>query len=117
MIVRFISYYKKYTIYVPAIDGFYSGNQLVTSERKSKRQCRKNFEEIWQDCLKENEKNGFVGNDYDKWDKIEDELHVYPWIRATNVNCIYRHRGFIGSGESYMIERRRGSDERGRRGE
>lgn len=117
MRVRFISYYKEYPIYVPVIDGFYSGNQLVTSERKSKRQCRKKFEEIWQDCLKENEKNGFVGNDYDKWDKIEDELHVYPWIRATNANCIFRQRDFIGSGESYMIERRRGSDERGRRGE
>lgn len=113
MSMRFISHYEEYPIYEPAEGGYYySGNQLVASERKSKRQCRKNFEEIWQDCLKENEQNRFVGNDYDEWDKIIDRLHVYPWVRA-NANYIYRKGDLIGDGESYTIERRQGSQEKG----
>lgn len=47
--MRYISHYEEYPIYEPAEGGYYyAGNQLVVSERKSKRQCRKDFEEIWQ---------------------------------------------------------------------
>mgnify|MGYP000005343712 FL=1 len=113
MSMRFISHYEEYPSYEPAEGGYYyAGNQLVASERKSKRQCRRNFEKIWQDCLKENEQNGFVGNDYDEWAKIIGRLHVYPWIRA-NANYIYRNGILIGSGESYTIERKQGSQEKG----
>lgn len=45
--MRHISHYEEYPIYEPAEGGYYyAGNQLVVSERKSKRQCRKDFEEI-----------------------------------------------------------------------
>ena len=45
--MRWISRYEEYPIYEPAEGGYYyPGNRLVESERKSKRQCRKDFEEI-----------------------------------------------------------------------
>ena len=48
--MRYISHYEEYLIYEPAEGGYYyPGNQLVASERKSKRQCRKDFEKIWQE--------------------------------------------------------------------
>ena len=54
VIMRYISHYEEYPIYEPAEGGYYyPGNQLVASERKSKRQCRKDFEKIWQECLEE----------------------------------------------------------------
>lgn len=94
--MRYISHYEEYPIYEPAEGGFYySGNELVSSERKSKRQCRKDFEKIWEKCLKENESNT-----------------KYPWIRA-NANYIFRDGKHIGEGESYTIERRQGHMEHG----
>ena len=43
--MRYISHYEEYPIYEPAEGGYYyPGNQLVASKRKSKRQCRKDFE-------------------------------------------------------------------------
>ena len=45
--MRYISHYEEYPIYEPAEGGYYySGNQLVASERKSKRACKKNLLEI-----------------------------------------------------------------------
>lgn len=94
--MRYISHYEEYPIYESAEGGYYyAGNQLAVSERKSKRQCRKDFEEIWQKCLEEN--------------KDDSE---YPWIRA-NANYIYRNSRYIGEGESYAIERKQGSMEHG----
>ena len=61
--MRYLSYYKEYPIYEPAEGGYYyAGNQLVKSERLSKRQCRRKFEKIWQECQEENKKNGFAEN-------------------------------------------------------
>ena len=52
--MRYISHYREYPIYISIEGGYYStGNELIGSERKSKRQCRKTFEKIWQDCLLE----------------------------------------------------------------
>ena len=94
--MRWISHYEEYPIYEPAEGGYYyPGNQLVESERKSKRQCRKDFEAIWKACLRENENNP-----------------VFPWIRA-NANYIYRSGEYIGERENYVIERKRGSMEYG----
>ena len=110
--MRYISHYEEYPIYEPAEGGYYyAGNQLVESEKKSKRQCRKNFEEIWQRCLKENEENGFTSGNDEEY-KIRNHQHVYPWIRA-NANYIYRNSYLIGEGESYTIERKQGSQEKG----
>lgn len=94
--MRWISRYEEYPIYEPAEGGYYYlGNRLVESERKSKRQCRKDFEEIWKSCLQENENNP-----------------AFPWIRA-DANYIYRSGEYIGERESYVIERKRGSMEHG----
>ena len=58
--MRYISHYAEYPIYEPAEGGYYySGNKLVDSERKSKRACKKNLLEIWEECKKDNIKRGF----------------------------------------------------------
>lgn len=45
--MRYISYYQKYPIFEPAEGGYYyAGNQVVESERMSKRKCRREFEKI-----------------------------------------------------------------------
>lgn len=111
--MRYISHYEEYPIYEPAEGGYYyAGNQLMKSERKSKRQCRKEFEEIWKHCLEENKDNGFVGDDYDEWDRIQRELHIYPWVRV-NSNYIRKGSYYIGEGESWAIEGNKGSMEHG----
>lgn len=90
--MRYISYYEEYPIYEPAEGGYYyPGNRLVDSKRKSKRQCRKDFEKIWKECLKENESNP-----------------EYPWIRAYD-NYIYKDSEYVGKSKSYAIERKQGS--------
>ena len=94
--MRYIIHYEEYPIYEPAEGGYYyPGNQLVASKRKSKRQCRKDFEKIWQECLEENKDNP-----------------KYPWIRE-NANYIFRDGKYIGEGESYAIEHKQGSMESG----
>lgn len=93
--MRYISYYEEYPIYEPAEGGYYyTGNQLIKSERKSKRQCRKDFEEIWTKCIKENESG------------------ISEWIRVNN-NCIRRRSQYIGEGWSIIIEKKSGSYEKG----
>ena len=58
--MRYISHYEEYPIYEPAEGGYYyQGNQLVTSERKSKRACKKNLLEIWEECKQDNAERGF----------------------------------------------------------
>ena len=58
--MRYISHYEEYPIYEPAEGGYYySGNQLVASERKSKRACKKNLLEIWEECKQDNTERGF----------------------------------------------------------
>ena len=94
--MRCISYYEEYPIYEPAEGGYYyAGNQLIESERKSKRQCRKEFEAIWAECMKENESG------------IDS-----PWIRVDD-NCIRRYSQYIGEGESIVIEKKSGSYKKG----
>ena len=94
--MRCISHYEEYPIYEPAEGGYYyAGNQLIESELKSKRQCRKDFEAIWVECMKENE-SGIP----------------YPWVRV-NDNYIRRSSQYIGEGESIVIEKKSGSYEKG----
>lgn len=109
--MRYISYYSEYPIYEPAEGGYYyAGNKLIKSEKMSKRQCRKEFERIWQECEKENIENGFT--DEVDWNLIIQNHGIYPWIRE-NDNCIFKHGMYIGTGESYIIERKRGSETSG----
>lgn len=108
--MRYISHYAEYPIYEPAEGGYYyAGNQLVESERKSKRACKKNLEEIWEECKKENlQEYGMEEPDFDK-DKYGNR--IYPWKRSGNY--IYKRSYLIGEGESFVIERKQGSQEHG----
>ena len=112
--MRYISHYEEYPIYEPAEGGYYySGNQLVATERKSKRACKKNLLEIWEECKKENEKLGFREGNMDEWKQITDRTHEYPWIFNKERNYIHKSSWYIGEGESYLIERYQGSQEHG----
>lgn len=111
--MRYISHYREYPIYMSTEGGYYStGNELIGSKRKSKRQCRKEFEKIWQDCLLENEMNGFTKDkSEEEWHEIQINGKVDPWIRV-NPNEIYRFNHYIGESESYVIERKQWSQEK-----
>ena len=111
--MRYISHYREYPIYIPTEGGCYStGNELIGSERKSKKQCRKTFEEIWHDCLLENEMNGFTEDkSEEEWHEIQMKRKVNPWIRV-NPNEICRFSRYTGENESYVIERKKGSQEK-----
>lgn len=93
--MRCISYYEEYPIYEPTEGGYcYAGNQLIKSKRQSKRQCRKEFEAIWTECMKENESG------------------VSEWVRV-NDNYIRMRNQYIGEGKSIVIEKKSGSYEKG----
>ena len=108
--MRYLSYYQEYPIFEPAEGGYYyAGNQVVESERMSKRKCRREFEKIWKECQKENEEDGFEENA----DWLADGRDgVHPWIRF-NDNYIFKESCYVGKGESYAIERKRGSQTKG----
>lgn len=112
--MRYISHYEEYPIYEPAEGGYYyAGNQLVESERKSKRACKKNLLEIWEECKKDNEERGFREDNVDDWDTIRRNTGEYPWRFNRKYNRIYRGSRYIGEGESFIIERHQGSEESG----
>lgn len=111
--MRYISHYEEYPIYEPAEGGYYyTGNQLVFSERKSKRQCRRDFEEVWKQCQKENEENGFREDNKDEWWEITKKTHIFSWHRI-NDNYIIKNSYYTGEGESWCIERKQGKYESG----
>ena len=96
--MRYITHYEEYPIYEPAEGGYYyAGNQVVESERLSKRQCKKNLKELWADAQKENEH------------LPERE----QWIMFSDGTGIRKQSRYIGDGESYIIEKKRGSRVRG----
>lgn len=108
--MRYLSHYQEYPIFEPAEGGYYyAGNQVIESERMSKRKCRREFEKIWQKCQKENEEDGFA-EDAD-WLAV-GRNGVHPWIRFGN-NYICKESCYVGRGESYVIERKRGSQTKG----
>ena len=114
--MRYISHYQEYPIYEPAEGGYYyEGNMLVESKRLSKRKAKAELERIWIECQKENEEVlEYYNNDEEKcWGML--------WIRnERNKNYIYRNyrpydrNYYIGTGESYFIERKQGSQRSGR---
>lgn len=113
--MRYISYYEEYPIYEPAEGGYYyAGNQLVKSERKSKRACKKELMEIWEQCKKDNIENGFREDNEDEWSDITSITHEYPWFFDKEHNYIYKDSYYIGEGESYIVERKQGSQRSGR---
>ena len=112
--MRYISHYEEYPIYEAAEGGYYyAGNQLVASERKSKRACKKDLLEIWEECKKENEEMGFREDNEDEWRLIVRMTYTYPWRFDREHSRITRDSRYIGEGESYVIERNQGSEEHG----
>ena len=96
--MRYITHYEEYPIYEPAEGGYYyDGNELISSEKMSERQAKKKLAEIWADVQKENE--------------------ILPegeqWVMSGDKRGVYRSSKYIGEGESYIIERHKGSEERG----
>ena len=109
--MRYLSYYEEFPIYEPAEGGYYyPGNQLINSERLSKRQAKRKFEEIWEECLKENDENGFL-RDYSNCEELRKSAGLFPWYRCGNYIC--KNSGYIGGRISYIIERKMGSQESG----
>ena len=89
--MRYITHYEEYPIYEPAEGGYYyAGNQVVGYERVSKRKARKMMAEIWNDV------------------KDDENWHI-----CDDGNMIWRHSKYIGEGESYVIERKRGKYTKG----
>ena len=112
--MRYISHYAEYPIYEPAEGGYYyAGNQLVESERKSKRACKRQFEEILKKCMEENKNNGFLNSNKSDWNEISRKTGIFPWIFVPGRNCIWKDSYLIGEGESYVIERKQGRQESG----
>ena len=112
--MRYISYYEEYQIYEPAEGGYYySGNQLIKSERKSKRACKKDLLHIWEECQKENEEYGFRTDNKDEWDMIIMNTRMHPWIFNREHNYIYKRSHYIGNDKCILIERKQGSETHG----
>lgn len=104
--MRYFTHYEEYPIYEPAEGGYYyAGNQIVTSERLSKRQCKKRMRELIAQCEAENaekrKREERTGQRFDYWGISSDKNEV--WLSSR----------YIGEGESYVIERRRGSRVKG----
>ena len=57
-----------------------------------------------------NKKNGFAENA--DWLAVGRTYGIHPWIRWGD-NYICRESGYVGKGESYVIERRKGSQTKG----
>lgn len=113
--MRYISHYEEYPIYEPAEGGYYyPGNQLMSSERKSKRACKQALFEIWEQCQRDNIERGFREDNRNEWDQIISNTYEYPWFINKEHNFIYKNSYYIGEGESYIIERKQGSQEAGR---
>jgi len=112
--MRYITHYEEYPIYEPAEGGYYySGNKVVDSEKMSKRACKKNLLEIWEECKKDNAERGFREDNTEEWERIINRTHEYPWCFNKEHNYIYKRSYYIGEGESYVIEKIHGSMERG----
>ena len=96
--MRYLTHYEEYPIYEPAEGGYYyAGNEVVASERFSKRKARAEIKNLWEELQEENE----YLTDGEKW------------ILCNDGNKIQRYGYYIGEGESYVIERRQGSEEKG----
>lgn len=94
----YLSYYEQYPIYEPAEGGYYyAGLELIESERLSKRQAKKLFDERAKKLLEET-------ND-----------DPYPWMMGNPLYGRQMTRGskYIGDGAYYCIEKRQGMHEKG----
>lgn len=107
----YLSHYEEYPIYEPAEGGYYySGNQLVKSERMSLRQAKRRLAQLKEEAQKEN-------------DELSENIHDPNWKERVSwmfdYRCIWRNYNpdnrccYIGTGESFVIERKQGSQSSG----
>lgn len=111
--MRYVTHYEEYPIYEPAEGGYYyAGNKVVESERLSKHKCKKVLDEIWEDCKRYN-LEWFGAEEPEYEDKRGNK--IYAWRRVKNnwYNGIFKGSRYIGEGESYIIERHKGSETKG----
>lgn len=107
--MRYVTHYEEYPIFEPAEGGYYySGNQVVESERYSKRKAKAELARLWEEAKAENLE--MFGAE-EPGDRDEYGNRIYPWRKIENM--IIRHSHYIGEGESYVIERHEGSKTRG----
>lgn len=98
----YLTYYKEYPIYEPAEGGYYySGNEVITYERLSKRQARKNMDKLWKE-IEESLK-----------DCPQEEKERWYYSKTCYGVRIRYVSKYVGEGESYVIERCLGSETRG----
>ena len=91
-------------------DTIIRGMKQNQAKECQKRKCRLRFNEIWKKCEKENIENGFT-EDAD-WTDVHNRTGIHPWIKLDD-NFICRESYYIGEGESYVIERKLGSQRSG----
>ena len=90
----YLSYYEEYPIYEPAEGGYcYSGLELVESERLSKHQAKKLFDE-----------------------KAKELMNEGNWMRCNPKfgRSMIMTSKYVGEGARFCIERRQGMYKRGR---
>lgn len=91
----YLTHYTEYPIYEAAEGGYYyAGNEVDDYERLSLRQAKRRFAEIVEELLETN------------------EYEEHPWIKVAPRRIVKGSR-YIGDGESYIIERKLGSEKRG----
>ena len=104
----YLTYYEEYPIYEPAEGGYYySGNQVVSYEKLSKRAAKKKLTKLFEELKEDDSEPGsrypgapILRGSYDKWELI-------------NNNRLVRQSSYIGQGMSYVIERKLGCETRG----
>lgn len=115
----YLTHYEEYPVYEPAEGGYYyAGNQVVAWERLSLRQAKKKFKEIWEEYDRQNVEA--FGKTYselcENGCKDEYGCRLHPWhlVEPKGDRAEIRfYSQYIGEGESYVIERKLGSQERG----
>ena len=109
--MRYVTHYEEYPIYEPAEGGYYySGNQITETERMSKRAAKATMRKFWEMAKAENlaEFGSEEPEDYDQYGNRN-----YPWRISSDGNTIWKGGKYIGEGESYVLERKLGSEKRG----
>lgn len=110
--MRYVTHYEEYPIYEPAEGGYYySGNQVINSEKLSKRKAKETLKRIWEEAKLENLRK--YGETEPMRDRDNYGNRIYPWRISRDGNMVWRSSRYIGEGESYLIEKHVGSETRG----
>lgn len=94
----YLSYYEEYPIYEPAEGGYYySGAELVESERLSRRQAKKQLKELVEEAYAIDEHDFRYNGEW---------VYDGHWMLREKTK-------YIGDGRFYCIEKKQGSHTRG----